>query len=158
MPARAPDLDGNATEYARTIGEALRRRREALKLAATTTAKAAGLSRMTLHRIERGEPSVTLGAFANVASALGVELRVVDPQAEPATAKAGLPAHIRLEDYPQLAALAWQRDLEAPLTPRDALDLYERNWRHLDRDAMSDAERELLDRLVEELAGGRPLV
>jgi transcriptional regulator with XRE-family HTH domain len=36
---------------------------KALKVSATTAAEAAGMSRMTLHRIERGEPSVTMGAY-----------------------------------------------------------------------------------------------
>ena len=44
-----------------------------------------------------------------------------------------LPAVVRLGDYPALKQLAWQLPGVAELTPAQALDLYERNWRHLDR-------------------------
>ena len=44
----------------------------------TTTAEAAGLSRVTLHRIERGEPAVTIGAYLNVITALGRHLDITE--------------------------------------------------------------------------------
>lgn len=81
---------------------------------------------------------------------------VLDPRA-PETAEA-LPAVVRVGDYPALAQLAWQRSDDAILTPREALDLYERNWRHLDLDSMEPAEQVFLRRLVDQIGGGRPLV
>lgn len=70
------------------------------------TAEAAGLSRVTLYRIEQGEPSVAMGAYLNVAHALGVEVGLSEPGArEPAP---GLPRRVRPADYPQLEKLAWQ--------------------------------------------------
>jgi hypothetical protein len=46
----------------RQLGQEIRERRKQLKLSAVATSEAAFISRMTLNRIEKGEPSVTLGA------------------------------------------------------------------------------------------------
>jgi transcriptional regulator with XRE-family HTH domain len=61
------------------LGERIREHRKRLKVSAVATAEAAGMSRVTLHRIERGEASVTIGAYMNAVAALGLDLRVVDP-------------------------------------------------------------------------------
>lgn len=44
-----------------------------------------------------------------------------------------IPVAIRLADFPQLAALAWQVRGVTEVSPREAFDIYERNNRHLDR-------------------------
>jgi len=44
------------------------------------------------------------------------------------------------------------------LSPQEALELYERNWRHLDRAALSDPEAALIDALSRQIGGGRLLV
>ncbi|MCC7111297.1 MAG: hypothetical protein IT382_18535 [Deltaproteobacteria bacterium] len=69
-----------------------------------------------------------------------------------------MPRRIRLADCPQLRRLAWQLGDVATLTPKEALALYERNWRHLDQGAMGEAERDLVRRLVAALGGARLLV
>jgi hypothetical protein len=117
------------------------------------------MSRVTLHRIERGEPSVTMGAYLSAIDAIGLQLELRDPQARPATADiASLPERVRLAEFPQLKGLAWQlRDVDE-LSPADALNLYERNWRHIDRASMEPAERAFLQALVDRLGGGRLLV
>jgi hypothetical protein len=69
-----------------------------------------------------------------------------------------LQPHIRLDEYPQLRRLAWQLDGATELTPEQALNLYERNWRHVERAAMGPDERALVQALVARLGGGRPLV
>ena len=71
------------------LGEQLRAQRKRLGVSATTAAEAAGMSRVTLHRIERGEPSVTMGAWLNAAAALGLELGVVDARPPPTAPRAG---------------------------------------------------------------------
>ena len=113
--------------------------------------EAAGLSRVTLHRIEKGEPSVTMGAWCNAMAALGMDLQArTGTQEPPATApdRAGwIPARVALADYPQLRALAWQVHGTDTLTPAEALGIYERNARHLDMEAMPTHERALLDAL-----------
>ena len=72
--------------------------------------------------------------------------------------QAPLPGTIRLADYPQLERLAWQRPGLTQLSPEEALSLYERNWRHVDVQAMDAHEHALVDALARELAGGRLLV
>lgn len=147
------------------MGAQIRTRREQLKVSATTAAEAAGMSRVTLYRIERGEPSVTMGAYLSAIAAVGLALGLTDPLApqSPAppptpTPTTGLPARVRLADYPQLKRLAWQRQGLAELGAAEALNLYERNWRHIDPASLGPAERELVQALVDKLGGGRLLV
>jgi transcriptional regulator with XRE-family HTH domain len=64
------------------IRSPIRAHRKRLGVNGTTTAEAAGMSRVTLYRIERGEPSVTMGAYIGALDALGLELEVVDPHAK----------------------------------------------------------------------------
>jgi transcriptional regulator with XRE-family HTH domain len=128
------------------LGAQLRAQRKALKVNATVTAEAAGISRVTLHRIEKGEPSVTMGAWANVAAALGMQLNLELQQHAPQNSKPSQgwwPVRIALADYPQLKALAWQVQGTDHLTPVEAHDIYERNARHINEAAMSLNEQEL---------------
>ena len=156
MPAAAPLLAPAAADRLAVLGQRLRAHRKALRVSAAAAAEAAGLSRVTLHRIERGAPGVTMGAWLGVIHALGLQLELADPNAgEPAPA---LPARIRLADYPQLKQLAWQLPGVEELSPQEALALYERNWRHVDRQALSSGERALVDALAATLGGGRLLV
>ncbi len=110
------------------------------------------MSRVSVHRIEQGEPSVTMGAYLNVLAAIGLTLSASETAAasQPNTAddRAGwLPLRIRLARYPQLKQLAWQVQGTDELTPREALGIYQRNWRHLDETELSPQERELIDAL-----------
>ncbi len=79
MPARSPDTSRYTNDALAEIGEELRRRRKELGISAATTAEAAGMSRVTLHRIESGSPSVTIGAYMNAAAALGLQLALSKP-------------------------------------------------------------------------------
>ena len=157
MPSKPPPLGSVLEERLRALGGQLRAHRERQKLSATVTAEAAGISRVTLHRIERGEPSVTMGAYLSAIDAVGLRLELDDPNASPPSGR-GLPEHIRLADHPQLQRLAWQVPGVEELTPAEALSLYERNWRHLDAEQMSPAERALVRALTQQLGGGRLLV
>ena len=56
-----------------TVGENLRLARLRRKLSATQIAERAGITRPTLRSIERGDPSVSFGAYANVLFCLGLE-------------------------------------------------------------------------------------
>lgn len=118
------------------------------------------MSRMTLHRIERGEASVAAGAWVAVALALGLQLQLTTPGAAAANAptRAGLPDRIRLADYPQLRQLAWQLQGKDEVSPKEALDLYERNWRHIDRSQLTMHEIALIGALASTVGGGRLLV
>ncbi|MBC7603974.1 MAG: helix-turn-helix domain-containing protein, partial [Ramlibacter sp.] len=57
MPATHPPLAPPAIDSLNTIGATLRARRKAMKVSAVAASEAAGISRVTLHRIEKGEPS-----------------------------------------------------------------------------------------------------
>jgi transcriptional regulator with XRE-family HTH domain len=155
MPAKAPPVPPHVAAQLEALGRRIRAQRERQKVTATDAAEAAGMSRVTLHRVERGEPSVTMGAYLSAMSALGLSLQVREPDPENAST---LPAAVRLDDYPALKQLAWQLPGVTELAPKQALDLYERNWRHLDRESLSPHERRLIQALVDELGGGRLLV
>ena len=161
MPAATPPIGEREKARLETLGQRLRAHRKQQGITAISAAQAAGMSRVTLHRIERGEPSVTMGAYLSVIHALGLDLEVFDPASRRAEGKPStlaLPARIRLADYPQLKALAWQTPGAEELTPADALALYERNWRHVDQSRLTPQERALVRGLVEHLGGGRLLV
>lgn len=157
MPAKAPYSPAAVTEELAALGALVRARRKALKVSATALAEAAGMSRVSVHRIEQGEPSVTMGAYLNALVALGMRFSAMtgdEPAYRPADNKAGwLPARVRLADYPALRQLAWQVQGAEELSPREALDIYERNWRHLDETVLLPHERDLIAALRLALTG-----
>lgn len=65
---------------------------------------------------------------------------------------------IRIADYPQLKLIAWNRRADATLDEKEALALYERNWRHVEESALEAKERILIDRLVKTIGKGVLLV
>jgi transcriptional regulator with XRE-family HTH domain len=147
------------SEKLTALGQKIRAQRKALRISATATAEAAGMSRVTLYRIEKGEASVTMGAYLNATAALGLDLGITPTDSPAAQAPTGdragwIPARIALADYPQLRQLAWQVHGTDTLTPREALDIYERNWRHLDPQALEPHEQQLIDALRLALADG----
>jgi transcriptional regulator with XRE-family HTH domain len=158
MPAKAPPLGDLLEARLRALGQRIRACRERQKISAPVAAEAAGMSRVTLHRVERGEPSVTIGAYLSAIDAIGGQLEFRDPDAPEAGQAIKLPERVMLADYPQLRQLAWQVQDVDELSPEEVLSLYERNWRHVDRAAMEPAERALLEALVEQLGKGRLLV
>ncbi|MUL61088.1 hypothetical protein B5P44_00610 [Mycobacterium sp. CBMA 213] len=162
MPARNPAVTKHTEVVLSELGRALRHRRLALGVSAVTTAETAGMSRVTLHRIEAGTPSVTIGAYMNAAAALGLQFTLdeLQPPRRPA-GDAGDPTAeetVRVGDYPQLHAIAWQLRADTELTGAEAMQLYERNWRHVDQAAMSDEERAFVQQLAERRSGGVLLV
>ncbi|MNU61194.1 hypothetical protein D3C71_503980 [compost metagenome] len=162
MPSTAPPTLDRANRRLEAFGRHIHARRKSLRISATTAAEAAGMSRMTLHRIERGEPSVTMGAYMNALAALGLDVEVTAPVAgtakEMATpAPSRTPTQtVRVGDFAQLRRLAWQLPADAELTPEEAWGTYERNWRHADPSALEDNERQLLAELAR-LLGRKPL-
>ena len=152
MPAKPPITASITAEHLIALGQQIRAHRKALRISATTAAEAAGMSRVTLHRIEKGEPAVTMGAYVNVMAVLGLNFGLVAPaesiEAQRAVDREGwIPARIRLRDYPQLKQLAWQVQGADALSPKEAWDIYERNWRHMDEQALLMHERQLIDAL-----------
>lgn len=156
MPAKAPHVSPEAATSAVLLGQQIHARRKALGVSATVAAESAGMSRVTWHRIERGELSVTLGAYLAALHVLDLHLSAVPLAASPSLPAdaLSLPVHIPLADYPQLKRLAWQVHGVDTLSPREALGIYERNWRHLDPDQLEPHERQLIEALREVLGRG----
>ncbi len=153
MPAKSPAITDDVADHAVAIGKQIRDHRKSLRVSATTAAQAAGMSRVTWYRLEKGEPSVTMGAYLSAINVLGLEVRIVSPSiSDPLSSvtvenKNWIPVQIDLEDFPQLKQLAWQVHGVDKLSPREALGIYERNWRHLELESMEPHERRLIDAL-----------
>lgn len=170
--AEFADIAAQDAALLQALGVRLRLARRRRKLAAQQVAAQAGISRVTLRRVEAGEPGVLMGTYLRVLAALGLaqDLTLVarddtlgrrlqdealTHRAPPRPARA---ERIRLVDYPMLRELAWNTDEQAELTPPQALALYERNWRHMDHNAMTRREQHLVKRLTQTVGKGVLLV
>ena len=138
------------------LGAQITARRKILKVRAQVCAQVAGISRVTLHRIEKGEPTVSMGAYLQVCDAIGLHLALMplgvggqglNPH-ENAVQNPEMP-HIRIKDYPQLQALAWQLKDDEYLTDAQVISIYERNKRFLDLNHLDERESLLIQRLVD---------
>jgi transcriptional regulator with XRE-family HTH domain len=149
MPRRISSRSLRSDQTIAALGQTIRQRRVALGVSATALAEAAGLSRVTLHRLEHGHASVTLGACLEVMAALNLQVSVTPITGPPPGAysplrQAAEPAMIRLADYPQLRELAWHvRGLDS-LTAQEAAGIYRRNERHIDATRLTERERDLI--------------
>lgn len=125
-------------------------------VSAEAAARAAGVSRVTWHRMEAGAPGVAAGSYARALDALGLAGGPEENQTENETTghrpPGCIPTRVRVGDYPELQALAWSLRPDTLLTPRQALAVYEQNAAHLDDAALTDAERSFMDDLREALA------
>lgn len=150
MPARTPAIATTVANKLIALGKQIRAHRKTMRINATTAAEAAGMSRVTLHRIENGEPSVTMGAYLNAMEVLNIDFGILQlpaPAGQVLDREGWIPARIHLADYPQLKQLAWQVHGADELTPAEALSIYERNWRHVDANALEPRERQLIEAL-----------
>jgi transcriptional regulator with XRE-family HTH domain len=167
MPAKIQNLPQAVEARLIAFGAAIRKIRRSLGISAAATAGAAGISRVTLHRIEGGEQSVTIGAYLNVLEVLGLAdvLRIAEPDAD--GARKAEPdteldlQRVAIDRYPQLESIAWHITGmgSARVIPGDqALAIYERNWRHVDKTAMTADESRLVAGLVKAYGNGVLLV
>ena len=147
MPAKNPKITRETANRLSVLGGRIRAQRKKLKLNATVAAEAAGMSRITWYRIEKGEPAVTMGAWFNAVTVLGLTLDIPETEITGTDRRGWIPARIHLADYPELEKLAWHVRGADILSAREAMDIYERNQRHLDMDAMTPEEARLLDAL-----------
>lgn len=149
MPACIQQLTSEALQLrVKELAHQLRQRRRVLGVTVQNAAAASGMSRDTWYRMERGETTVTIGAWFNALAALGLRFGVGLEAAHVEHPVAGvIPLDIPLEGYPQLAALAWQMGDKVILTPREAFDIYERNARHIDEAALTPHEKALIANL-----------
>lgn len=153
MPATSPRLSDRQAHHLARLGARIKARRKSLGLSAALRAESAGISRVTLHRIEAGNAAVTIGSYLNVTWALDLNLTI--PLPIPTTEGTVV---IRVEDYPGLRSLAWQVQAGTELTEAEALNVYERGWRHLDKDTLTDRERLFIQHLADAYSHGALLV
>lgn len=61
---------------------------------------------------------------------------------------------LRINDYPQLRFIAWNRPGDQAISEEDAFALYERYWRFVDQRALEDHERALIEKLTNDVGHG----
>ena len=149
MKKKIEKISDSAVSQLAGIGQLIRQHRRSFKITANAAAQTAGISRVTLYRIEKGEPTVSMGAYLNVVSALDLNLHLSargDIEYEADRDRVGhLPVRISLADYPQLKELAWHVQGVDELSLVAAHSIYERNRRFLDVENLSDSEQELIE-------------
>ena len=61
-------------------------------------------------------------------------------------------------DFPQLRQLVWSRDAARPIAAEEVFAIYERNWRFVDRNRLTAAEKTLILALTARFGHGELLV
>ncbi|MDX8531282.1 hypothetical protein RFM41_04415 [Mesorhizobium sp. VK25A] len=57
-------------------------------------------------------------------------------------------------EFPELQALAWNRDITRPIPAKEVFALYERNWRFVDQKRLTEREKLLITKLADEFGQG----
>jgi transcriptional regulator with XRE-family HTH domain len=73
MPRKAPPSFASESKLLIDLGERLRLARLRRRLTTSTVAERCNVSRPTLAKVERGNPSVTFGTYLRVLSVYGIE-------------------------------------------------------------------------------------
>ncbi len=73
MAKKTASLLPSLAKYLQQMGDNIRLARLRRRLSSSLVAERAGMTRPTLRSIERGEPTVSIGAYANVLMSLGLE-------------------------------------------------------------------------------------
>lgn len=169
MPAKAPLTIHAAKPMLLALARQIRQRRLELGVSSVVAAHVAGMSRVTWHRLENAQPSVTLGSYLNAVQVLGLDIQLharegdrtnlasttPEPNQPGQSCKfTALPERIQIQRYPQLREIAWHIKDGFELTQAEALGLYERNRRYLDRDKMTVDESGLVAALEDAAARG----
>ncbi len=129
-------------KFLASLGQRILLQRKKLKVAAESVALAAAISRITLHRIEKGEPSVSMGAYMSVIIVLGLSLGIDEknPEFNDAIKESNL-SDIAIKDYPQLKLISWQLKDDAVLNAFEAKNMYERNQKYIQFNEMTEQEK-----------------
>jgi hypothetical protein len=61
---------------------------------------------------------------------------------------------LKIADFPQLKFITWNRRDDDVVSEKDALSLYERNWRFVEQAELEPHEQALIDRLVRDYGNG----
>lgn len=73
MPSKRQPIFPNEKKLLAEFGERLRLARLRRELSADTLAERASISRMTLHRAEKGSPAVAMGTYLRILAALHLQ-------------------------------------------------------------------------------------
>jgi transcriptional regulator with XRE-family HTH domain len=73
MPSKSPVIFPQEQRLLAGLGERIRLARLRRKLAATTVAQRAGISRTSLYKVEAGDGGATLGTYLRVLAVLGLD-------------------------------------------------------------------------------------
>jgi len=73
MPSKPPVIYPQEQRLLAAVGDRIRLARLRRKLAASTVAQRAGISRTSLYKVECGDAGVTLGSYLRVLATLGLE-------------------------------------------------------------------------------------
>lgn len=73
MPKKTAPLSPALDDILKVLGENIKLARLRRKITTTMLAERAGMSRTTLRKVENGDSSVTLGAYASILFCLGLE-------------------------------------------------------------------------------------
>ena len=57
-------------------------------------------------------------------------------------------------EFPELNALVWNRNPARPIAANEVFELYERNWRFVDKDHLTEREQRLIEELTDEYGQG----
>ena len=151
MKKNIDKISNDAMSQLVDIGQLIRQHRKSFKITANAAAQTAGISRVTLHRIEKGEPTVSMGAYLSVVSALDLNLHLSAKGNRGYQANVNdvdtLPVRLSFSNYPQLKELAWHVQGVDELSLVEAHSIYERNKRFLDIENLSDSEQKLIELL-----------
>lgn len=73
MPRKTAPLSPALEDILKTLGENIHLARLRRRITTTMLAERAGMSRVTLRKVENGDSGVTMGAYASVLFCLGLE-------------------------------------------------------------------------------------
>jgi transcriptional regulator with XRE-family HTH domain len=119
MPSKSPVLLPEVQRLLQKVGEQIRRTRLQRDLTSEMIAKRAGMSRVTLSKIEKGDPNVTFGSYCSVLHSLGLDSDIG------LIAANGISNHIKDESAHYFRQRASGRRSRTKLNKNDPHDLSE---------------------------------
>jgi len=108
---RASNLPIPVVRSLRKLGHDIRDARRRRRIPVAILAERASISRMTLHKVEKGDPGVSMGGYATVLFSLGMQDRLADI-ADPRHDAIGL--ELEDENLPQRIRLPRRRKPSKP--------------------------------------------
>lgn len=142
--------DLSAEDIAKLIelGTVLKAFRREQGINQTLLAETLGMDRRTLSKLEKGDPSISMGTAIRVWRSLGFFCELRSPTEQEAYAQeletSYLPMKIALADYPVLRRCSWQLQESDLISPRMAFRLYQDKKSDLDKSVMSRKEQNLI--------------